>query len=218
MSKEEASGVTSDGPGAIGVVLIAASAGGIEATQEVLRGLPRGLGAAVVVVQHRTPRLPSMLPSILARSTALRTKPAEEGERLHAGVLYVAPADRHLEITASHTLHLANGPRIRHVLSSANPLFESAAVAYGPNVLAMVLTGADSDGTDGVQTVAAHGGTVLAQDPSRARFPSMPRAAIRSGAVRRVLGLEEMPSVIVETVRRWQDEAREAPGAQAGVQ
>lgn len=178
------------------VVALAASAGGIDAVRGILGGLSSRLAAAVVVVQHRTAQTPGMLARVLARATRLRVVEATEGALLREGTVYVAPPDRHMTIRDDHTIHLVSGPRIRHVLSSANPLLETAAAVFGEALLAVILTGYDSDGTDGVQSVAAAGGTVLAQDPSTARAPGMPLAAIQSGAVSEILSIAALPAVI----------------------
>jgi two-component system chemotaxis response regulator CheB len=103
-----------------------------------------------------------MLPAILARQTALAVKLAVEGEALEVGTVYVAPADRHLTVDREGIMHLSNGRKIKFVKSSANPLLDSAAAALHGAVIAVVLTGSGSDGTDGVQAVKATGGIVIA--------------------------------------------------------
>lgn len=140
------------------LVALAASAGGIEATRGILAALPSALPAAVVLVQHRTASAPWTLARILAWSTSLRVVEGTEGALLEDGTVFVAPPDRHLSIGRDRRLHLVRGPRIRHVFSSANPMLESAVIAFGPAKIAVILTGYDSDGTDGVQSVAAAGG------------------------------------------------------------
>ena len=109
------------------------------------------------------------------------------------GTVYLAPPREHLVIRRDETLALVDGHRkIRHVFSSADPLFASAAQVYGDGVIAVVLTGADSDATDGVQSVRQRGGIVIAQDRATSHVFGMPHAATSTGAVNAVLPLPEI--------------------------
>lgn len=190
------------------VVLLAASAGGVRALMTVTGGLPRGFPAAVVVVLHRTPSGKSLLVPILARASALPVEEALAGHAMRAGVIYVARADRHLTIGGDGTFRYMNGHRIRHVLSSANPLFSSSAMAFGSRAIAVVLTGSGMDGTDGVQEIRAHGGTVIAQDESTSEHFGMPGAAIKAGAVDYVIPLSEIAPTLVSLLSEQRQEAR----------
>jgi two-component system chemotaxis response regulator CheB len=135
---------------------------------------------------------------VLSRHTDLAVKLAKDGESLEAGTVYLAAPDLHLVVNDNRTLGLRNGHRIRHVLSSGNPLFESAARTLGERVIAVVLTGYDSDGTDGVQAIKKAGGTVIAQDEASSEVFSMPRSAIATGCVDRVLALGEIGPALVQ--------------------
>jgi two-component system chemotaxis response regulator CheB len=137
---------------------------------------------------------------VLARKCALPVRNAEQGESLRPGIVYLAPPQRHLVVRGDRTLHLMDGRKIKHLRSSANPLFESAAYALAGRVIAVVLTGGGSDGTDGVQTVRGMGGVVIAQDPATAGSPSMPQIAIRTGAVDYVLSLDAIAPMVVRLV------------------
>ena len=184
------------------VIAMAASAGGIRALQTVLGALPRDLPAAVVVVQHRTARSqPNHLRSILARATAMPVVVAADDQIIEPGHLYLARSDLHLTVSPEGRFSYMNGRRIRFVLSSANPLFESAAATFKHRLVAVVLTGSGSDASDGVQNVKAHGGLVIAQDPSSAEHAGMPAAAVLSGAVDLVLPLEEIGPALDAIVR-----------------
>lgn len=169
------------------VVAIAASAGGLAVLLEILGALPPGFTLPVVVVQHRSPHSPEVLPAILARNTALRVKTVEEGDALAPGTVYVAPADRHVVVRPDATLRLVDGRRIRYVRSSAEPLFESAAYALDGRAIAVVLTGGGANGSHGVMAVAGTGGVVIVQDPDTAQQPGMPRAALATGVDAHVL-------------------------------
>jgi two-component system chemotaxis response regulator CheB len=127
-------------------------------------------------------------------------KNAEAGEILKAGTVYLAPCDKHMLINKDLSLTMTGGHRIRHQRSSANPLFESAAKIFGKRAIGIVLTGGDSDGTDGVQAIHQHGGTVIVQDPASCDAPDMPRSALGTGTVSRVLHVNEIGPAIGELV------------------
>lgn len=171
------------------VVVIAASAGGIQALQKLLAALPPDYPLPIVIVQHRTGHMPNLLARVLGRHTPLKVKAAEEGEAMSAGTVYLAPPHQHLIVRRDESLALVDGHKIRHVLSSANPLFASAAQVFGSGVIAVVLTGGDRDATDGVQTVKQRGGIVLAQDEASSQIFGMPQSAIETGCVDAILPL-----------------------------
>jgi two-component system chemotaxis response regulator CheB len=116
------------------------------------------------------------------------------------GTVYLAQPHLHLTVDGAHRFALVDHRRIRHLRSSANPLFSSAAEVFGPRLLAVVLTGLARDGTDGVQVVKKHGGTVIAQSEETCEEFSMPRSAIGTGCVDLVLPLEEIGPMLVRLV------------------
>ena len=180
------------------LVALAASAGGIAALGEILHALPADFEIPLVVILHRGVTNPSVLPRVLTRfAPERRIKAAEPGEPINPGMVYVAPPDLHLIVAPDRTLRFVDGRRIKFVLSSANPLFESAARVLEGHVIAVVLTGGGSDATDGVQAVKNMGGIVIAQDPEQAQHASMPRSAISSGAVDYVLPLDAIAPMLV---------------------
>jgi two-component system, chemotaxis family, protein-glutamate methylesterase/glutaminase len=191
----------------IQLVTIAASAGGIHAMQRVLAVLPADFPAAVVLVQHRRLHTPDLLPRVLSRRCQMPVVAAGAGERLCPGTVYVAPADKHLVIRPDHTFGLTDGRRIHHVRSSADPLFASAAHVSGGGILAVVLTGTDSDASGGVQAVKAAGGIVIAQDRATSDHFGMPSSAIRTGAVDYILPLEEIGPKILDLTQQSQGQA-----------
>ena len=180
-----------------GLVVLAGSAGGIAPIGDVLAALPAEFPLPIAVVLHRSPHLPSLLAKILQRRTRLHVCDARAGERLCAGTVYVAPAARHLMLDSGGAWATRDGKRERHVLSSANPLLESAAAVLDGGVIAVVLSGSGMDATDGVQAVKAAGGTVVVQDRESARFYGMPSAAIATGTVDHVLPLGEIAGFLV---------------------
>jgi len=182
------------------VVVIAASAGGLRALRTILAGLPKSFPAALVIVQHRS--MGSMLTSLLEKKSALPVSNAVEGQTVEAGHVYVNRPDRHLTINAEHRFEYHGGQKIRHVLSSANPLFESSADVFGPGTIGVVLTGSDHDGTDGVQAIKSGGGIVIAQDEATSEHFHMPASAISTGSVDYVLPLDDIAPALVRLVQR----------------
>ena len=183
------------------VIALAASAGGLQALSQILSTLPADFPVPLAVIQHRTTKSPNLLARVLARQTRLKVKTATDGEQMHPGTVYIAPPDQHLLINTDHTLALSDGRRIRHVLSSANPPFTSAAHTFKNRVIAVVLTGGDSDATDGVQSVKAAGGIVIVQDQATSEHFAMPKAAIETSCGDYVLPLNQSGPTLLRFVR-----------------
>lgn len=174
-------------------VVIVASVGGVAATGAILSQLPAAFPIPILLVQHRSSEQPNYLAQVLQRSTELKVKRAAEGDELVPGVVYVAPPTRHLVVTKKHTLGFLNGEtRIKRVLSAGDPLFTTAAEVFGNGVVAVVLTGMDSNGSKGVVQVKQSGGVVLAQDRATSEWFQMPEAAIATGCVDKVLPIREI--------------------------
>jgi two-component system, chemotaxis family, protein-glutamate methylesterase/glutaminase len=159
------------------IVVVGASAGGLDPLRALLRGLPGDLPAAIFVVLHIPARGGSALPRILDRSGPLRADTAVDGEPIERGRVYVAPPDQHL-LVVGDTVRLSRGPRRNGVRPAADPLFRSAALRAGPRVTGVVLSGTLADGALGSATVERRGGCVVVQDPDEAEYCSMPRSAI----------------------------------------
>jgi two-component system, chemotaxis family, protein-glutamate methylesterase/glutaminase len=190
------------------VVVIAASAGGLQAISRVLAPLPRGFAAAVLVVQHLDPFRESFLADILARCTEMAVKQAEDGERILPGVVYVAPPDHHLLVTPQGTVSLTHTDFVHFLRPSADLLFDSVAARYKTKVIAVALSGTGSDGAVGVRAIKSRGGLVIAQDEHTSQFFGMPRAAIATGCADRVLPLERIGEVLRQLVGERRDEGR----------
>jgi two-component system chemotaxis response regulator CheB len=159
------------------VVAVAASAGGVEALTNFVGHLPPDFGAVTLVVLHLPPGGPSVLPSILARAAKLPVVHAEAGLPLRPGVVIVAPPGHHL-VVRDHQTDLIRGPRENGHRPSADALFRSAALAYGDRSAGVVLSGTMDDGAAGLRAIGLADGLTIAQEPSEAAFPGMPRAAI----------------------------------------
>jgi len=161
------------------IVVIGASTGGVSALQAITVSFPADLRASVFIVLHFPPEAPSFLPAILARAGSLSVKHAEDGEAIEYGRIYVAPPDYHLLLKHGCML-LGRGPEENHYRPAIDPLFRSAARAYGPRVVGVVLTGyRSSDGTAGLQAVKSQGGLAIVQDPEEAASSEMPANALR---------------------------------------
>jgi two-component system chemotaxis response regulator CheB len=158
------------------IVVVGASAGGVEALCEVARGLPPGLPASVFVVCHFPMAGWSQLPDILSRQGALLAGHARDGEPIYPGHVYVAPPNHHLVLGEGVVL-LNRGPRENHFRPSIDPLFRSAARVYGPRVVGVLLSGALADGVAGLMAVRSAGGLAVLQSPQDALFPSLPQTA-----------------------------------------
>jgi two-component system chemotaxis response regulator CheB len=161
------------------IIVAGASAGGVEALSRLVSGLPPDLPAAVFVVLHLPAGGSSVLPNILQRAGRLPARHARDGDPIRHGQIYVAPPGLHV-LVAKEQVRLGRGPRENGLRPAADPLFRSAARAYGRRVVGVVLSGALDDGTLGLRTIKLHGGTAIAQDPQEAAFPSMPASALEN--------------------------------------
>ncbi|GGG62385.1 chemotaxis protein CheB [Hymenobacter glacieicola] len=159
------------------IIVIGASAGGVEALLKFVRSLPHDFPASIFVVQHVAPYAPSLLPELLGHVSALPVKHPKDGELIRPGIIYVAPPDQHLLIEDDKVL-VKRGPKENRFRPSIDALFRSAAYGYGPRVIGVVLTGYLDDGTSGLWSVKRMGGVVIVQNPQDASFPDMPANAL----------------------------------------
>jgi two-component system chemotaxis response regulator CheB len=178
------------------IVVIGASAGGIEALRVLVGNLPEDFPASVFVVVHTSPEAPSMLADILDRYGKLPAVTPNDGERIRRGTIYVAPPDRHLLIEPNR-VRVTRGPKENRFRPAVDPLFRSAAQTYGPRVVGVILTGYLDDGTAGLWTVKQLGGTAVVQDPKDAIVPFMPLNAVTHVKVDYCLPLEEIAPLLV---------------------
>src|SRR5437588_6269412 len=159
------------------VIVIGASAGGVEALMALTGTLPRDLPAAVFVVLHIPAQSPSLLPSILSRVGSLKVVHATDGAKIEHGCIYVAPPDHHILLERGK-VRVVRGPKENRHRPAVDPLFRSAALAYGPRVVGVILTGSLDDGTAGLLAVKRRGGIAVVQDPNEALYSSMPLNAL----------------------------------------
>lgn len=176
-------------------VFIGGSAGGIEALVELLSYLPADLAAPVLVVLHVAKAGTNVLPAILDRAGDLHAVTPLDGESLMQRVVYVAPHGSHMLVERGR-VRLTNGPAEHGMRPAIDPLLRSAARAYGPRALGVILSGMLDDGTAGLREIRERGGWTLVQDPDEAMFPSMPRSALADAAVDDVLPVRQLAAEI----------------------
>ena len=182
------------------VVALAASAGGLNALSEVLAPLPEDFRAAIVLVQHLDPKHRSLMAEILGRRTVLKVRQAINGDRIHAGGVWVAPPDHHLLVNGNGSLSLTRTELVHFVRPSADLMFESMAASYRERSIAVVLTGTGVDGEMGVRAVKSVGGLVIAQDEESSDYFGMPGAAIKTGCVDLILPLSQIPPTLIDLI------------------
>lgn len=189
-------------PPFIGVV-IATSTGGPPTLIEIFRNIPNTVNAAFYIVQHGPSWMLETFTQRLQRETSLKVQLGSNGLIAEPGNIYIAPGDRHMRIdNHNYSLALDEGPKENFVRPAADPLFRSAAEAYGRFSIGIILTGLGRDGTQGAMQISSVQGTVLVQDPETAVAPSMPRTIIEAGIPHKVYHLNELGKVITENINR----------------
>ncbi len=173
------------------IIVVGASAGGVEATAALVRELPADLPASIFVVHHFPAFSTSVLPQILGRAGRLLASHARSGEAIQPGRIYVAPPNHHL-LLARGSVHLARGPRENGHRPAVDPLFRSAVAAYDGAVLGVVLTGMGADGRNGCGEIRNAGGTVVVQDQATSVVWGMPGAVAQAGYADEVLPLDRI--------------------------
>jgi two-component system, chemotaxis family, protein-glutamate methylesterase/glutaminase len=189
------------------IIVIGGSAGGIEALSILLAGLPPDLPAAVCVAIHQSAYSPNRRPEILSRASTLPVVLAEQGMRLRPGTVYLAVPDMHLFIerglTAEHgRLRLVHGPKENRSRPAIDPLFRSAALAFGRRVIGVMLSGALDDGTSGLWVIKDCGGVTVVQDPTDALVSSMPSHAIEEVGADHVAPASALGALLGELARK----------------
>jgi two-component system chemotaxis response regulator CheB len=182
------------------MVVIGGSWGGLNAVESLLATLPGSCDAAFALVLHRSPRTrDTLLEEALVRAVKLQVIAVEDQEPLLAGRLYVAPPDYHL-LVEEKRLALSTDPPVLYSRPSIDVLFESAAQSHGPRTVAVVLTGANADGADGLRQVREAGGLTLVQDPATAERSEMPAAAVATGCAEVVAPVDRLATLLQDVV------------------
>ena len=170
------------------------------ALEKIFTVLPAEFAVPIVVALHRYRTSGEALPSFLREHSKLSVVDATDKQWIHPGHIYLAPADYHLLVDRGE-LSLSVDSAVAYSRPSIDVLFESAADAYLAGLVGVVLTGSNADGARGVARIKQRGGFVIAQDPATAEAPEMPRAAVASGRVDRILPLDRIGPFLVELCR-----------------
>jgi two-component system chemotaxis response regulator CheB len=201
------------------LIVIGGSAGAVEALSVLAASLPADLPAAVCVVVHLPAFAPSRLADILAQSGTLPAVPARDEAPLAPGTIHVAVPDQHLLVVRGEdgapAIRLTRGPRENRTRPAVDPLFRSAALAFGPRVVGVVLSGALDDGTAGLWAVRDRGGLAVVQDPEDAAISSMPASALAEVGADHVVPVREMGALLARLAREpaGPADAADAPSA-----
>jgi two-component system chemotaxis response regulator CheB len=179
------------------IIVIGCSLGGMHALEVILHALPREFCVPIAVVQHRHRASNETLPSHFRLFSRLPVVDVDDKQWIRPGTVYLAPANYHLLVERGE-FSLSVDEKVRYSRPSVDVLFQSAADAYGDRVIAVVLTGANDDGAEGVRRVKRRGGIVIVQDPATAEAPEMPRAAIAAAPVDQILPLDQIASYLVD--------------------
>jgi two-component system chemotaxis response regulator CheB len=177
------------------LIVVGTSAGGLDALQTIVGGLPKDLPAAILIVMHSSPQGPYLLPEILRKRCQLEIANPVNGAAIEQGKIYIAPPDQHLLVKADR-IGLSRGPKENRSRPAIDPLFRTAAASYGSRVVGVILTGMLDDGTAGLATVKEQGGVSVIQDPLDALYRSMPESALRYVGGDFVLPVSQMAALL----------------------
>jgi two-component system chemotaxis response regulator CheB len=180
------------------IVVIGASTGGIEALRTIIRDLPPNFSASIFIVLHVAPSSLNYLDRILERAGSLPACTAHDGQPFRPGQIYVAPADHHMLIEKDGTISTSRGPKENRSRPAIDVLFRSAAAAFGPRVIGVVLTGFLDDGTAGLWAVRHRGGVTIVQNPEEAVAPGMPLSALKNVEVEHCVSLSKIAPLLVQ--------------------
>jgi two-component system, chemotaxis family, protein-glutamate methylesterase/glutaminase len=181
------------------IIVIGASAGGFEAIKSIIAKLPADLPASVFIAQHISPYGESRFPDLLNRVSRLPAEFPTHGQAIDHGRIYIAPPDSHLVVRYG-AMAVTRGPKENGHRPSVDALFRSAARAYGPRVIGVVLSGYLDCGSAGLLSIRAREGLAIAQDPDDAEVPDMPKNAIRQAGADHVVKLDDLPGLLIELV------------------
>ncbi len=179
-------------------VVIGASAGAIQALSEILPALPADFSLPILIVVHVPADRSNILAPLFDKKCEMAVREAEDKEPALGGMIYFAPPGYHLLVEAEGTLSLSSDEEVLYSRPSIDVLFESAADAYGPAVIGIILTGANCDGAKGLKAIAAAGGTALVQEPDNAYASAMPQTALAECASARAMSLAQIANFLIK--------------------
>ena len=182
-------------------IVIGVSAGGMNALREIFMNLDDGFSTPILIVQHLHYHSDNYLANYFNKLSHLTVREADEKELIKSNTVYLAPANYHLIVEEDKTISLSTEDRVNYCRPSIDVLFESAAEAYGPHLIGVILTGANSDGTNGMIKIKEKGGLLVAQDPATAEVSTMPLSAIVQTKVDHVLSLKEISGFLNQVLK-----------------
>jgi len=180
----------------IGALVIGGSAGSLDVLLKILPEINPNLDFPIIIVVHRKQGTDSLLSDLLSHRTELKVKEADEKEKINKGYVYIAPSDYHLLIEKDYTFSLDYSEKINYSRPSIDVTFQTAADAYGEQLVCLLLSGSNADGVNGLISVKKNGGITLAQDPDSAQVTYMPEQAILRANVTDILKIEQMANYI----------------------
>ncbi|SLM28316.1 putative chemotaxis protein-glutamate methylesterase [Desulfamplus magnetovallimortis] len=180
----------------IKAVVIGVSAGGFKALHRILPLFDNSFPIPVMIVQHRKAENDSFFVNSLKEKCHIHVEEAIDKTRIAQGRIYIAPGGYHLLVEKDLSLALSVDSPVCYCRPSIDVLFESAADAFGPNIIGIILTGANADGANGIKAIKSSGGITIVQNPKTADVDYMPLAAIKTNAVDHILELDEIPRFV----------------------
>lgn len=181
---------------AVRAVVIGASAGGVQALLQILPALPASYRLPVLIVVHVPPDRDNALVSLFQTRCQIEVREAEDKEPVLPGVVYFAPSDYHLLVEKDATLSLSSDELVNHSRPSIDVLLESSADAFGPDLVGVILTGANDDGARGLQAVVEAGGVAIVEDPAEAYASAMPAASLRASPSAKAMKVAAIASYV----------------------
>ncbi|OOM82083.1 chemotaxis response regulator protein-glutamate methylesterase [Clostridium puniceum] len=182
------------------VIVIGASAGGMEAIKTILMPFGEGFAASILIVQHLSTHSDGYMARYLNERCKINVKEADEKEKIVEGNAYIAPSNYHLLVEKDETLSLTVDPKVNYSRPAIDILFDSAAEVYRDELIGVILTGANSDGSKGLKKIKELGGLTIVQDPSTAEADFMPKAAIKITEVDYILSLNKISNKLIKLV------------------
>ncbi len=183
------------------VVVIGGSAGSLEVILQIINGIPKEPGAAFIIVVHRRNDKDSVLENLLSYKTSLPVKEVEDKEPIANNSIYLAPPDYHLLVESKHSFSLDSSEKVHFCRPSIDVTFESVSETFGSNVIAVLLSGANADGAQGLLVTRKQGGHTIVQNPETADVGFMPLQAINLDAADEILDAHQLLPRILELLK-----------------
>lgn len=173
-------------------IVIGVSAGGLDALMYIFENLKEDFPMPIILVQHLHSNSKSELAEILSRNTEMKVKEVNEVVAAECGVIYTAPPDYHIIAERNRTISIYYDEKVNYSRPSIDVLFESAAYVWGKELIGIIMTGSNNDGSNGIEVIKKYGGLTIAENPETAEYPVMPKYAIETGCIDKVLTKEEI--------------------------